>query len=211
MNSKSEQKSSKKPLLLAVLTALGASLCCVGPLLLVFLGVGGAWAGSLSFFEPWRPLFIGLTLIFLGYAFYRIYGRSKQETCEPGSLCANPKSNRFNKIALWFATILVIILLGIPYLVSGFALDSPVSEPGILKPNKSLVLAVDGMTCSSCAVTVSKSLTNLEGVTDAAVDLERGTATVTFDSTRVTAERLTDATTKVGFPSEKLNNKPEGK
>ncbi len=210
MKTKSE-KATKKPLLLALLTALAASLCCVGPLLLVFLGVGGAWAGSLSMFEPWRPLFIGLTLIFLGYAFYRIYGRTKSEACEPGSLCASPKSDHINKIALWFATILIIILLGIPYLVSGFAPNGSIYESGDSKPNKSLVLAVDGMTCSSCAVTVSKSLTNLAGVVNAEVDLESATATVTFDSTRVTAELLYEATTAVGFPSEKLNAKPNGK
>ena len=44
----------------------------MGPLVLLALGIGGAWIGTLTPFEPYRPLFIGLTLIFLGLAFRKV-------------------------------------------------------------------------------------------------------------------------------------------
>jgi copper chaperone CopZ len=58
-------------LISGIFSAMGASICCVGPLVLLALGVGGAWIGSLTALEPYRPIFIGLTLLFLGFAFYR--------------------------------------------------------------------------------------------------------------------------------------------
>ena len=60
-------------LLAGTLTAVGASACCLIPLTLLTLGIGGSWLGSLSLLEPYRPLFIGATLLFLTFAFYRIY------------------------------------------------------------------------------------------------------------------------------------------
>jgi hypothetical protein len=41
-----------------VLAGIGASACCVGPFLLLSLGIGGAWIGHLTTLEPYRPIFI---------------------------------------------------------------------------------------------------------------------------------------------------------
>src|SRR5881398_1114070 len=57
--------NAKGSLVAGVLAAIGASVCCVVPLVLLALGIGGAWVGNLTAFEPYRPLFIGLTLLFL--------------------------------------------------------------------------------------------------------------------------------------------------
>ncbi len=53
--------------------AIAASACCTIPLLLVVLGVGGAWVGTFTALEPYRPLFILLALGFLGFVGYREY------------------------------------------------------------------------------------------------------------------------------------------
>lgn len=67
------QLTGKGSLVASSLTAIGASVCCVGPLVLLALGVGGTWVGALTMMEPLRPLFIGLTLLFLGLAFRKLY------------------------------------------------------------------------------------------------------------------------------------------
>src|SRR5205823_1777775 len=64
---------AKGSLAAGVLAAIGASLCCVVPLVLLVFGIGGAWIGNLTPLEPYRPIFIGLTLLFLGLAFRRLY------------------------------------------------------------------------------------------------------------------------------------------
>ena len=67
------QFSGKGPLVAGVLAAIGASVCCVGPLVLLALGIGGSWVSSLTAMDPYRPVFIGLTLLFLGLAFRKLY------------------------------------------------------------------------------------------------------------------------------------------
>lgn len=41
----------------ALVAAVAASVCCLGPLVLLALGVSGAWASSLRALEPYRPTF----------------------------------------------------------------------------------------------------------------------------------------------------------
>src|SRR6266446_10205594 len=77
-------------LIAGILSAIGASICCVGPLVLLTLGVSGAWIGSLTALEPYHPIFIGLTVLFLAGAFHRLY--LARQVCTPGSNCANPRT-----------------------------------------------------------------------------------------------------------------------
>jgi mercuric ion transport protein len=86
---KSNVPRGKGFLIAGILSAIGASICCVGPLVLLALGVSGAWIGSLTALEPYRPILIGLTLLFLGFAFHRLY--LARPACSPDSECANPR------------------------------------------------------------------------------------------------------------------------
>jgi mercuric ion binding protein len=63
------------------------------------------------------------------------------------------------------------------------------------------VLDVQNMTCNLCPVTVKKSLEHVPGVSQARIDFERKTATVTFDADKTTATALIKATTDAGYPS----------
>jgi mercuric ion transport protein len=53
----------------AALGAVVASSCCIGPLLLVMLGVSGAWIGNLVALEPYMPYFLVVTALLLGAGF----------------------------------------------------------------------------------------------------------------------------------------------
>ncbi len=90
-----------------VLGALLASSCCILPLALVLTGASGAWIGSLTALEPYKPYFILGTSVFLAAGFWHVYVRRRPE-CEPDSYCAKPKSRLFTQIALWAATGLVL-------------------------------------------------------------------------------------------------------
>lgn len=70
---------------------------------------------------------------------------------------------------------------------------------------KTLVLEVQNMTCSLCPIAVKKSLQQVPGVAAAKVDLEKKTATVTFDPDKATPAALVKATTDAGFPSTARN------
>jgi len=80
-------------------SALGASTCCVLPLVLVSAGVGGAWVAQLRALEHFQWVFIAFALAAFGYAFYRLYVRPAP--CAPDAACATPATRRRQRIAFW--------------------------------------------------------------------------------------------------------------
>jgi len=82
----------------AVFAALAAALCCVGPLLFSLLGLSTlASLWLLRHLVPYRNLFFGITLAFLGLGFWSAY--------RPGP--ARP----LDRLILWSCTALVLALL----------------------------------------------------------------------------------------------------
>ncbi|MEO3432358.1 mercuric transporter MerT family protein [Inquilinus sp. CAU 1745] len=89
-----------------ILTAIGASSCCVLPFVLFTLGISGAWIGNLTALAPYQPLFVAAALGFLGTGFWRAYRRPVA--------CDGPA--RLVRGALWSATGLVIVAVAFPYI-----------------------------------------------------------------------------------------------
>jgi len=108
----------KGSLVAGALAAVGASLCCVVPLVLLALGIGGAWIANLTALEPYRPIFIGLTLLFLGLAFRQLYVAAP--VCAPGTACADPKVLARQRTVFWVVVVLLGALLAVPWLVPLF-------------------------------------------------------------------------------------------
>jgi len=104
--------SAGRSLVAGVLAALGATACCLGPLLLVSLGVGGVWVSGLSALEPFRPIFIGAAVLFFCVAFYRLYVVPRR--CAPGEACAVPATLVRQKIAFWTLLIVAVAMLLFP-------------------------------------------------------------------------------------------------
>lgn len=99
----------------AVITGLLASACCVGPLILVVLGVGGAWVADLRILDPLRPWLMGAALIFLTYAHIRYWQRRRQEAA-----CGCPTENSHQALWLWLGTVLVAAAFIAPYALPYF-------------------------------------------------------------------------------------------
>src|SRR5229473_1334027 len=100
------------------LAAVLASTCCLGPLVLVALGLSGAWIGNLTLLEPYRPFFIGAALVALFFAGRRIFRPA--QACEPGEVCAVPRARRMYKIVFGIVSALVLIALVYPYVARFF-------------------------------------------------------------------------------------------
>ncbi len=92
----------------AIGAAFAASLCCTGPLLYVALGIGGA--GLASTFEPFRPWFLGVTVLLLGFGFYSVYGSGPR--CAPDEDVE--KRRRRQKAMLWTGTVLAVLFATFP-------------------------------------------------------------------------------------------------
>lgn len=107
-------ENRKKTLFAAggVVGAILASTCCIAPLVLLTLGISGAWIGTLTALEPYKPYFAVVALIFIGLGFRQVYFKAKP-ACVEGSYCAKPGSSLVPKTALWLATVLVVLALTI--------------------------------------------------------------------------------------------------
>lgn len=105
-------------LIAGVLVGIGASLCCVGPLVLLALGIGGAWISTLTALEPFRPVFIGLMLLFLSLSFRKLYLMPK--SCAVGTLCADPRTVKRQRLIFWIVTALLLALVAVPWVAPMF-------------------------------------------------------------------------------------------
>ncbi|GAC1349122.1 MAG: heavy metal translocating P-type ATPase [Ktedonobacteraceae bacterium] len=61
------------------------------------------------------------------------------------------------------------------------------------------VLALEGMTCASCAMRIEKGLKKVPGVRDASVNLATEQATVTYDPAQTDVERMVQKVEAVGY------------
>ena len=102
----------KGSLVAGALAAIGASVCCVGPLVLLTLGIGGAWVSNLTAVEPIRPFFIAAALLFVGFAFRRLYLAPR--VCEPGTPCADPRTLTRQRLIFWLVAASLVALLALP-------------------------------------------------------------------------------------------------
>ncbi len=103
-----------------IVAALLASICCIGPVVFAALGVGATGflvgtAGFLKALLPYRPIFIGLTVILLAISFYLAYRRPSHAVCVPGDVCAPGVVSRENRALLWVLAVLALVLILAPY------------------------------------------------------------------------------------------------
>lgn len=174
-----------------IAAAVIASLCCIGPVLVVFLGVGSI--AAFSVFETYRPYLIGLTVSLIGVAFYLTYKR-REVKCEDGT-CKIESASKWAKTGVWTVTLLAGLVAGFPYL--GFAPQTSVNAG--VDSTAVVTLNISGMDCRACAAGVEGSLANIKGVRKARVDFQSGKATVGYDSKIVTPSVFVDRVNESGF------------
>ncbi|MGI4848034.1 MAG: mercuric transporter MerT family protein [Janthinobacterium lividum] len=103
---------------LGLLSTLLASTCCVLPLVLVLLGIGGAWMVNLTAMAPVTPVFIVIALAALGWAGYLLF--------RPAAGCTYPQADdctrrrRFSRRVFVVSAGLIALLLLFPLLAPIF-------------------------------------------------------------------------------------------
>ena len=98
-----------------VLGALAASSCCLVPLALFGIGVGGAWIGYLTRLAPYQPYFLGFAVVCLGLG-YGLRHRSRRVVCPEDEMCARPFSSRIVPMGVVVAGVLIVAVLALDLL-----------------------------------------------------------------------------------------------
>src|SRR5712692_9226659 len=80
------------------LAAILASTCCLGPLVLLMLGISGAWIANLTALEPYRPIF------------------RPAVRCQPGEVCAVPEVRATYKVLFGLVVVLLLVAVSYPWM-----------------------------------------------------------------------------------------------
>jgi mercuric ion transport protein len=186
-----------KAAFLSVGTALFASACCIGPVAFSLIGAGALGASAVRL-EPYRPWFIGITVLVVGMAFYSAYRPTfSQDHCADG-VCP-PQSKRLARLLAWTSGIVAAVLIAFPYSI-GWADDYQAAE----KPTTQVsTLKVSGMTCAGCEAAVRMAARSVQGVREVKASHAKANAEVTYDPSKTTPEAIAKAITdKSGFKAE---------
>lgn len=108
-----EMITPNRSIFLAIVASVAASICCVGPLVLITLGISGAWISTLTQFEVIRPIAISVTVLFVSFAFYKIYKQPK--SCDSEKVCSKEGYKKANKTILWIAVLIIGLLISFPW------------------------------------------------------------------------------------------------
>jgi copper chaperone CopZ len=77
--------------------------------------------------------------------------------------------------------------------------DTASAKASKVQINKTITLAVEGMTCEGCENTVKESVEKLPGIASATASFKDKTAVVAFDSTLTKTDDISKAITDVGY------------
>jgi mercuric ion transport protein len=162
----------------ALLGALAASSCCLGPLLLAAVGAGGAGAaGALGAF---RPYLLAGTAAVLAFGFYFTYRRPKPAAGDACG-CERPRANRAGRIALWTTTVLVVLIAAAPPLLAKWAERGRAgSSVGADASTARATILVEGIDCEACAAPMRKALAKVGGFHDLELDIPKQSITVAY-------------------------------
>jgi mercuric ion transport protein len=94
------------PLIGGILAAFLSTVCCIVPLLLLTLGISGAWISNLTALEPYKPFFIIFSCLLLWVAYQNIF--LAEAICEKDKPCATPQNNQKYKMIFWIASVFIL-------------------------------------------------------------------------------------------------------
>ena len=192
-------KTDNKLIGTGLLTAIVASLCCITPILALIAGTSGL-ASNFSWLEPFRPYFIGLTILVIGFAWYQKLKPQKKIDCK----CETTEKINFmqTKSFLGIITLVVALLLSFPIYAHIF-FPKPENKTIITQSSKiqKVEFTIKGMTCSGCEHHIKTEISKLKGIIEVVVSYEKGNAIVKFDNKQTSIAEIEKAINSTGYKS----------
>ncbi len=208
-----------------ILSGFFSSLCCVGPLIIVLLGLGSvSFALSIS---QYKPYFLGIGFLFMiGVIFLHL--NKKNKTCKTNCFTLKGLKKERNFI---ISVILSMVLFYFIALYILMPLISPIIYNNAIQktqanvnPTNNLInnqnsnlhilnIKINGMTCTGCASGLQSILQGLDGVVKAEVSYSKGTGEVIYNTNRISKEEILNSEAFTGkysaevISDEKFNNK----
>ena len=176
-----------------ILSAILASACCIGPLLLVAIGVS-SWAALVGRYH-WFFLVAGMAVLTWAWAKYL----REKTICD----CEHkPMGGRRSvMLTLLITTVLVLGFAGLNISRYVFA-GTPVAaqtQTQLANGLNRIVVSVEGLSCVTCEIPVRHALRRIDGVKAAHVSSATKTATVDYEPAKTNPEQLVAAINSTGY------------
>lgn len=197
MSKSIQDSASKLTLGGAAIAALIASSCCVGPLVLAALGIGGL--GAFVTIGSYRPYLLAVMAALLSVGFYLAYRRPRGTTGVDACGCdgAGPKRKRIGTTALWLVTFSVLAMAIAPTVLAR-SLTPARAMPASTTTQKA-VLRVQGIDCEACAAPISRALQKVGGFHGLALNIATQSITVTYEPAPGRLEAYASAINDLGY------------
>jgi len=182
-----------------ILAAVLGSICCIGPLLLVAVGLG-AGAALIGRYH-WFFIVSGLAVLTWAWAKYL----REKTICE----CEHKpmEGRRSGMLMLLLVTALVLGFAGLN--ISRYVLaTAPVSAPGetqLANGLNRIVISVEGLTCVTCEIAVRHGLRRIDGVKAMQVSAATKTARVDYEPSKTNPEQVVAAINSTGYRASSPN------
>ena len=191
---------------LTILAAVGASLCCTGPVL--FASIGATSLAGFSILEPLRPYLSLVAIGLIGVAFWRSYRPATEEAC-----CSIEEKSQLSRqrSSLWLTSVVVAVLLAFPYITDNslFAAGG-IPQESITSDNQPNRWKIEGMTCSGCASGLEASLNREAGMDYCEVRYEDAEMDCRIDGAKIKAADVPVLLSQYGYVARQVINNPRG-
>lgn len=184
-----------------ILSALLATACCVGPLLLVAIGLG---SGAV-FVGRYHWFFLIAGIAVLTWAWAKYLREKTACNCEHKPMAGR----RSGMLTLLIATVIVLGFVGLNISRYVFA-SAPASgqiQTHVANGLNRIVIPVEGMSCVSCEIAVRHALKRVDGVKSARVSVATKNATVDYEAAKTNPKQLVAAINSTGYRAS-LPNEP---
>ena len=173
-----------------ILAAVLGSICCVGPLLLIAvgLGTGAAVIGRYHWF------FVIGAFAVLAWAWVRHFREKTRCACENQPM----NDQRVSLFTLLIASVIVLAFTGLnlpSYAFGGSPPAMPIANANLQR----VVIPVEGIWCVACEIPVRHALKRIDGVASVQVSGAGKTATVDYDPAKTNIAQLVAAINSTGY------------
>ena len=173
-----------------ILAAVLGSICCVGPLLLIAvgLGTGAAVIGRYHWF------FVIGAIAILAWAWIKHFREETRCVCEHRVM----EGRSISLFTLLIASVIVLAFAGLnipSYAFAGSAPATPIANADLRR----VVIRVEGIWCVACEIPVRHTLKRIDGVASVQVSGAGKTATVDYDPAKTNPAQLVAAINSTGY------------
>ncbi|MBI1882769.1 MAG: heavy-metal-associated domain-containing protein [Chlamydiae bacterium] len=182
-----------KAKVLGFLSAMIASICCLGPVVLVLVGFGGLGLGAILGKYHWYFILGAAALLaFAWRGYFKERKACASAHCEMGG-------RKMTKNILISASVVVLALAGLNF----FTYAKGNLKEGLSKSGVQVSIPVKGMSCFTCEIAIQQAVKKLPGVSSVQASAREGTAQVSYDSQKTSLDEIVNAVNGTGYKAEK--------